>query len=312
MNFMADQNHLIAVESSTNRSKSDRGPEEWRPPNENYWCEYAQNWTSIKNTWGLTVTSFEQSALNEMLDTCPLPIVKIETAQTDNDTIPEKSAEVVVAPTLTASPEGTISEPEQTSAEGERTGAVCNDGSTSSSTSFGTCSGHGGVSEWLQATSEPKLESTQPVQEQVQSEQQQKAEPERERTGATCNDGWTSQSTGSGTCAGHGGVAEWLYGGEKKETESEPEQEPSGETEHVEETSEEEPKTTPEPQAAEPEPTAELTPEPTVEPEPEPEEEDSETVRTGAVCRDGSESSATGRGACSHHGGVDHWIMSDD
>ncbi len=312
MNFMADQDHLIAVSKSANRSKSDRGPEEWRPTNKDYWCEYAQNWTSIKNTWGLTVTSFEQSALNEMLDTCPLPIVKIETAQTDNDTIPEKSAEVVVAPTLTASPEGTISEPEQTSAEGERTGAVCNDGSTSSSTSFGTCSGHGGVSEWLQATSEPKLESTQPIQEQVQSEQQQKAEPERARTGATCNDGWTSQSTGSGTCAGHGGVAEWLYGGEKKETESEPEQEPSGETEHVEETSEEEPKTTPEPQAAEPEPTAELTPEPTVEPEPEPEEEDSETVRTGAVCRDGSESSATGRGACSHHGGVDHWIMSND
>ena len=30
--------------------------------------------------------------------------------------------------------------------------------------------------------------------------------------------------------------------------------------------------------------------------------------RIGAVCRDGTRSSATGRGACSHHGGVDHWI----
>lgn len=30
--------------------------------------------------------------------------------------------------------------------------------------------------------------------------------------------------------------------------------------------------------------------------------------RVGAVCRDGSRSSATGRGACSHHGGVDHWL----
>lgn len=30
--------------------------------------------------------------------------------------------------------------------------------------------------------------------------------------------------------------------------------------------------------------------------------------RTGAVCRDGSTSGATGRGACSHHGGVDHWL----
>lgn len=29
--------------------------------------------------------------------------------------------------------------------------------------------------------------------------------------------------------------------------------------------------------------------------------------RSGAVCRDGTTSGATGRGACSHHGGVDHW-----
>jgi hypothetical protein len=29
--------------------------------------------------------------------------------------------------------------------------------------------------------------------------------------------------------------------------------------------------------------------------------------RTGAVCEDGSPSKATGRGACSHHDGVDHW-----
>jgi len=31
-------------------------------------------------------------------------------------------------------------------------------------------------------------------------------------------------------------------------------------------------------------------------------------VRVGAICRDGTRSSATGRGACSHHGGVDHWL----
>jgi len=29
--------------------------------------------------------------------------------------------------------------------------------------------------------------------------------------------------------------------------------------------------------------------------------------RTGAICNDGWKSSATGRGACSHHGGVDYW-----
>ena len=30
--------------------------------------------------------------------------------------------------------------------------------------------------------------------------------------------------------------------------------------------------------------------------------------RSGAVCRDGWQSSATGRGACSHHGGVLYWF----
>lgn len=32
-------------------------------------------------------------------------------------------------------------------------------------------------------------------------------------------------------------------------------------------------------------------------------------ARIGAICRDGSRSSATGRGACSHHGGVAQWII---
>jgi len=34
----------------------------------------------------------------------------------------------------------------------------------------------------------------------------------------------------------------------------------------------------------------------------------SEGSRIGAVCNDGTTSTATGSGACSHHGGVNHWI----
>jgi hypothetical protein len=34
--------------------------------------------------------------------------------------------------------------------------------------------------------------------------------------------------------------------------------------------------------------------------------------RTGAICEDGWKSSATGRGACSHHGGVDYWLYEGD
>jgi hypothetical protein len=31
-------------------------------------------------------------------------------------------------------------------------------------------------------------------------------------------------------------------------------------------------------------------------------------VRVGAICNDGTTSTATGSGACSHHGGVKEWI----
>ena len=34
-------------------------------------------------------------------------------------------------------------------------------------------------------------------------------------------------------------------------------------------------------------------------------------IRVGAVCNDGTRSDATGRGACSHHGGVAHWVYSE-
>ena len=44
-------------------------------------------------------------------------------------------------------------------------------------------------------------------------------------------------------------------------------------------------------------------------------EEDTDTTsestsgtRTGAICNDGTSSTATGSGACSHHGGVDYWL----
>jgi hypothetical protein len=31
-------------------------------------------------------------------------------------------------------------------------------------------------------------------------------------------------------------------------------------------------------------------------------------VRTGAMCNDGTTTTATGSGACSHHGGVKYWL----
>jgi hypothetical protein len=70
-NDRIDPNHLIAVEDNANQSKGSDGPEDWRPPDEDYWCEYARNWQSIKARWGLTMTVEEAEAVREMLETCP-------------------------------------------------------------------------------------------------------------------------------------------------------------------------------------------------------------------------------------------------
>ena len=72
-NYLEDAQHLIAVTTSANRSKGARGPDQWKPEDRSYWCQYAINWASIKSTWNLTVTEPEHRALAEMLATCDNP-----------------------------------------------------------------------------------------------------------------------------------------------------------------------------------------------------------------------------------------------
>lgn len=71
--FANDLDHpeaLVAVTSSANRSKGSRGPDEWRPPATEFWCEYATGWAEVKLRWELTITEAERVALLELRATC--------------------------------------------------------------------------------------------------------------------------------------------------------------------------------------------------------------------------------------------------
>ncbi len=95
-NSRVDPDNLIAVNLSANRSKGAKGPDEWKPSNTDYWCEYAYDWIRIKDYWNLTATQTEWDALVSMIDTCPVgfkyadaqeePVVELPTPTTTTTT----------------------------------------------------------------------------------------------------------------------------------------------------------------------------------------------------------------------------------
>ena len=76
-NDLSHPEHLLAVTAAANRAKGRKGPEEWRPDNESYWCDYATNWADIKARWVLSVTPEELEALQEMVASCPAAVAII-------------------------------------------------------------------------------------------------------------------------------------------------------------------------------------------------------------------------------------------
>lgn len=70
--FANDLTHpqLLAVTAASNRSKGDQSPDLWQPPDRSSWCQYGRAWTTVKSTYGLTVTEAEKKMLTTMLDGC--------------------------------------------------------------------------------------------------------------------------------------------------------------------------------------------------------------------------------------------------
>lgn len=68
-NDLTDPEALMAVSISANRSKGDRTPAQWLPPNEADRCSYVLAWTRVKIVWGLTIAPDEAASLVQLIGT---------------------------------------------------------------------------------------------------------------------------------------------------------------------------------------------------------------------------------------------------
>lgn len=80
-NDLDDARALIAVSAASNRSKADQDPTTWQPPATGYRCTYATDWVAIKTRWSLAVDPAEQTAISDILDTCPNAPIKVTLAR---------------------------------------------------------------------------------------------------------------------------------------------------------------------------------------------------------------------------------------
>ena len=104
-NDLSYEGHLIAALASENRSKGSSGPADWKPPERDYWCQYAIDWITIKNTWQLTASETEAASLTEMLNTCtPSKSLTVQAVGSQPTTTPSAT------PTRAQQPDPTPSE----------------------------------------------------------------------------------------------------------------------------------------------------------------------------------------------------------
>ena len=71
-NDTTDSRTLAAVSATSNRSKGDKDPSNWLPPDTKAICQYLSDWVSIKARWGLSMDQSEWGRIkNQLTAGCP-------------------------------------------------------------------------------------------------------------------------------------------------------------------------------------------------------------------------------------------------
>jgi len=70
-NDLSNPDTLIAVSAGANRSKGDKDPAGWLPPDDTFRCAYVERWLAVKERWGLTLDVREARAIIEKAKSCP-------------------------------------------------------------------------------------------------------------------------------------------------------------------------------------------------------------------------------------------------
>lgn len=68
--FANDLDNLLATSAKENRSKGEKGPGKYMPPNKSYHCSYAKTYINLSSKYNLTITESDVKALNKALDSC--------------------------------------------------------------------------------------------------------------------------------------------------------------------------------------------------------------------------------------------------
>lgn len=68
-NYLGNKFHLIAVLGTENNRKSDKTPEGYMPPSQNYRCQYLAQWLKVKMIWGLHFSTSEKERVISLVKT---------------------------------------------------------------------------------------------------------------------------------------------------------------------------------------------------------------------------------------------------